>query len=103
MEIAMPQQSNLHVYLEWTKQRIDEMDATLASVETKVGQMSVDSKAKAQQLLAELKKRREEFQAKAKANAQASEAALRATLAQLETQWEGFEAQVKAYFETTGK
>jgi hypothetical protein len=102
---AMPQQSSLHVYLEWTKQRIDEMDATLASLEIKAGQMTAASRAKAEQLLAELKKRGEEFRAKAKANVniQTSEAALRATQAQLETQWEGFEAQVKAYFETTGK
>ena len=40
----MPQQSSLHVYLEWTKQRINEMDATLASLETKAGQMSAASK-----------------------------------------------------------
>jgi multimeric flavodoxin WrbA len=99
----MPQQSRAHVYLEWTKQRIDEMDATLASLETKAGQMSAESKAMAERLLAQLKKRREEFQAKAKSNAQESEAVLQASQAQLETLWVDFEAQVKAYFETTGK
>jgi len=41
----------MHAYLNWTKQRIDEMDATLASLEAKVSQLKVDSKAKADHLL----------------------------------------------------
>ena len=31
----MPEQSSLHVYLNWAKERIDEMDAALASFEAK--------------------------------------------------------------------
>ena len=50
-----------------------------------------------------MKKRRDEFQAKAKAQAQAGEAAMQANKAQLESQWRGFEAQVKTYFDTVGK
>lgn len=100
---AMTQQSSLHVYLEWTKQRIGEMDAALASLEAKTSKMSADAKVKAEQLLAELRKRRDEFQAKSKTNAQAGEAALRAAHAQLETQWQGFEAQLKLYLDTAGK
>jgi hypothetical protein len=45
---------------------------------------------------------RKEFQAKAKAQAQAGEAALQANKEQLESQWRSFEAQVKAYFESVG-
>jgi hypothetical protein len=50
-----------------------------------------------------LKKRRDEFQAKAKAQAEGSEATWQAAKAQLESQWNGFEAQIKTYFETVGK
>ena len=32
MEAIMAEQSSMHSYLEWTKQRIDEMDAVLASL-----------------------------------------------------------------------
>ena len=46
----MPEQSSVHAYLNWTKQRIDEMDATLASLETKAGQVKAESKAKADQI-----------------------------------------------------
>ena len=97
----MAEQSSVHSYLNWTKQRIDEMDATLASLEAKAGQVKAESKTKAEQTIADLKKRRDEFQAKAKT--QAGEAAMQASKAQLESQWHGFEAQVKTYFDTVGK
>ena len=99
----MSQESSMHVYLNWTKERIDEMDATLASLEAKAAQVKADSKVKAEQLVADLKKRRDAFKADAKAKAQVGEAALHGAKAQLESQWKGFEAQVKAYFDTVGK
>lgn len=99
----MSQESSMHVYLNWTKERIDEMDATLASLEAKATQVKADSKAKADQLIADLKNRRDEFRANAKTQAQAGEAALHAAKAQLESQWTGFEKQVKAYFDTVGQ
>lgn len=92
-----------HFYLNWTKQRIDEMNATLASLESAASDMNADSKAKADQLIADLKKRRDAFQAKANAGVEAGEAALQAAKAQLESQWPPFETQVKAYFETTAQ
>ena len=99
----MPERSSMYFYLDWTKQRIDEMDATLASLEAEASRMKADSKAKADQLIADLKKQRDEFQAKAKAGLEACEVALQAAKAQLESQWPPFEAQVKAYFETTAQ
>ena len=99
----MPEQSSVHPYLNWTKERIDEMDATLASLEAKAGQVQADSKVKADLLIADMKKRRDEFQAQAKSQAQTAGAALEANKAQLESQWRAFEAQVKTYFDTVGK
>ena len=99
----MSEHSSMHIYLNWTKQRLDEMDAALASLEAKASQQKTDTKAKSDQLIADLKKRRDEFQAKAKAQAEAGEAVWQAAKTQLESQWNGFEAQVKTYFETVGK
>ena len=48
----MAEQSSMHFYLNWTKERIDEMDAALASLEAKASQVQADSKAKADQLIA---------------------------------------------------
>ena len=46
----MSAQSSMHFYLNWAKERIDEMDATLASLEAKASRVQADSKVKADQL-----------------------------------------------------
>ena len=99
----MPEQSSVHFYLNWAKERIDEMDAALASLEVKANEVKADSRVKADQLIADLKKRRDEFQASLKAQGEAAEATWARTKAELEPQWNGFEAQVKTYFESAGK
>ena len=71
----MPEQSSMHFCLTWAKERIDEMDAALASLEVKANQAKAASKVKGEQQIADLKKRREEFQATLKAQAEAGEAA----------------------------
>jgi hypothetical protein len=103
MEATMSQQSSVHFYLNWAKERIDEMDAALASLEAKAGQVQADSKVKADQFIADLKKRRDEFQATAKKQAAEGEAAWQRAKTQLESQWHAFEAEVKTYFDTFGK
>lgn len=99
----MAAQSSMHFYLNWAKERIDEMDAVLASLEAKAGQAKAESATKADQLVADLKKRRDEFQALLKEQADAGEAAWARAKADMETQWSGFEVQVKTYFESAGK
>src|SRR5271165_2487073 len=99
----MPEQSSMHLYLNWAKERIDEMDAALASLEAKASQAKSDSKVKTDQVIADLKKRRDGFQASIKTQAEAGEAVWARTKADLQTQWDGFEAQVKSYFESAGR
>ncbi len=99
----MAEQSSMHSYLNWAKQRIDEMDATLASLEAKAGQVQADSKVKANQLIADLKKQRDEFQANVNKQAIATEAARESNKAQLDSQWKDFEAQVRTYIDTVAK
>lgn len=99
----MPEQSSMHFYLNWAKERIDEMDAALVSLEGMAGQAKAEAKIKADQLVADLKKRRDEFQASLKTQAEAGEAAWVRAKANMETQWSGFEAQVRTYFESAGK
>jgi hypothetical protein len=103
MEAIMPEQSKMHFYLNWAKERIDEMDATLASLEVRASQVQADSKVKAKELISELTKRRDEFQIILKKEADAGEAAWERAKKQLEAHWNEFEAQVKAYIETIGK
>ncbi len=99
----MPEQSSMHFYLSWAKERIDEMDATLASLEARAKQLRADSKVKTDQLVDELSKQRDAFKATVKTQAEAGEAVWARTRADLDRQWGDFEARVKTYFETVGK
>jgi gas vesicle protein len=99
----MPAQSSAHFYFNWTKERIDEMDAILASLEAKAGEVQADSRIRAEQLIADLHKKRDEFQKTAKRQADAGEAMWLHTKSQLEGTWKGFETEVKRYVETYGK
>ena len=99
----MPAQSSMHFYFDWAKERIDEMDAVLASLEAKAGEVQSESRSKADLLIADLHKKRDEFQEVAKKQADAGEAAWLRTKSQLEGTWNGFEIEVKKYVETFGK
>ncbi len=99
----MTTQSRMHFYVNWAKARLDEMDAALACIETKADQVREDSKKNAQNLMAELKRRRDEYEATLKAQVEAGEEAWGRTKAQLETQAKAFDADVKTYMETVAK
>jgi DNA repair exonuclease SbcCD ATPase subunit len=99
----MATHSRIHFYLNWAKERIDEMDATLASLESKVSEVHADARVKANQVLADLGKKRDDFQSTVKKQAEANEAAWIKAKAQLETEWSAFETEVKKYVDTFGK
>ncbi|MDE5445352.1 hypothetical protein GWG65_28755 [Bradyrhizobium sp. CSA207] len=99
----MSEQSSMHFYLNSAKERIDEMDAALASFEVKATEAKAESMVKADQIIADLKRRRDEFQAQLKTQAEAGEAAWARAKPELEKHWTGFEAQMKTYFESAGK
>jgi hypothetical protein len=52
----MSKHSAIHFYLSWAKERMDEMDATLASLEGKISEVHADARAKANQALSDMKK-----------------------------------------------
>jgi cell division septum initiation protein DivIVA len=74
MEATMASQS-MHFYLNWAKERIDEMDAMLASLEQNAGRVQADASVKADQLMADLRKKRHEFQDAIKKQTEAGEVA----------------------------
>ena len=43
----MPAQSSVHFYLNWAKERLDEMDAALAVVDGQIAKMQAEARAKA--------------------------------------------------------
>ena len=99
----MPTHSSIHFYLNWAKERIDEMDATLASLESKIGEVQADARVKADKVLADLRQKRDDFLATVKKQAEANEAAWIKAKGQLEFEWNSFETEVRKYVDTFGK
>jgi hypothetical protein len=99
----MPMQSSVHFFLNWTKERIDEMDATLASLESKVAEMGAESRAKADQFISDLRQKRTEFEKTVKKQGEEGGAAWEAIKVRLESQWKSFEIEIEKYFETFGR
>ena len=97
------QTSSAHFFLSWAKERIDEMDATLASLESKAVQMQAQTRVKADQFIVEMKKKRDQFETTVKKQADAGEAAWDSAKPRLETELKGFQAETQKYFETFGK
>ncbi len=99
----MATQSSVHYFLNWSKERIDEMDAALASLEAKGGEIRADLRVKANQALADLRKKRDEFKDIVKKQAEADEAAWTRAKSQLDADWTRFETEVQKYVETFGE
>jgi len=95
--------SSIHYYVDWAKERLDEMDATIASFEGKVGGVEAASREKADKVLHDLRKQRDNFQATIKKQSDANEAAWISAKPKLEAAWNSFEAEVKAYIGGFGK
>lgn len=95
--------SSMHFYLNWAKERIDEMDALLSTMESKAREVEAESRSKADNLIADLHEKRDEFQEAINKQAAAGETAWLRTKAQLETMWRNFEGEAQKYVETFGK
>jgi hypothetical protein len=99
----MSAQDNIQFYINWAKERLGEMEATLTSLEGKIGGVQAEVRGMADKVLTELRRKRDEFSDVIKKNAEANEAAWVAAKAKLETDWKTFEADVTKYVESFGK
>ena len=94
---------SVHVSIDWAKERLDEMDATLASLEKKVGELKSENRAAAERAIVEMREQREAFKQTIEAKKQASEAEWQQTKAMLESRWIAFEAAVQKWVDATGQ
>jgi ElaB/YqjD/DUF883 family membrane-anchored ribosome-binding protein len=99
----MQTESNVHFYVNWAKERLDEMEAVLTSLGSKVGEVQVEARDKADKALADLRKSRDIFRDTVKERAEANEATWAKAKAGLEPEWNSFEAEVKKYVESFSK
>jgi hypothetical protein len=98
----MATQGNIHFFTIWAKERLDEMDAAVTSLEGKLAEVQSDVRDKATKALADLRKQRDDFRDTIKKQAEANEAAWIQAKTRLESDWRTFEAEVKTYFESFG-
>ena len=91
--------SSAHFYLNWAKERIDEMDAVLTSLEGKSAQVTASASAAAEKIVADLRTRRDAFMSEMQQLAGASESAWLQAKTRLEGDWTIFQVDVKKYVE----
>jgi len=99
----MPEHSAIHFYLNWAKERIDEMDATLASLEAKASELQADARSKANQALADMRKKRDDFRDTLKKQSDANEAVWIKEKTRLQSEWNAFETEVEKYIESSSQ
>jgi ElaB/YqjD/DUF883 family membrane-anchored ribosome-binding protein len=99
----MSEHSAIHFYLNWAKERIDEMDATLATLEAKASELQDDARAKANQALADMRKKRDDFRDTLKKQADANEAVWIKEKSRLQSEWNAFEAEVEKYIDSSSQ
>ncbi len=99
----MSDQSRMHPYLDWAKARIDEMDATLASIERQFGKMETNTQVKVEGLLTAMRNEREAFVENLKKQTRTGEAAIAGAKDNMEAHWNAFEVKLQKYIEDAGK
>ena len=99
----MPTPDAVQFFLNWAKERTDEMDATLASLESKTRELEATTRADANRSIEALRAQRDAFREAVAKQAQAGEAAWTRAAKDLEAQWADFENDVGQYFENSGK
>ena len=95
----MTKHSSIHEYVNWAKERLDEMDASVAALEERVRHQKADAKAKGEKVIADLKAKRNAFAANVKKQADAGAAAWEHAKSELESSWQQFECELDAYLD----
>jgi hypothetical protein len=90
-------------YLGWLKERLNEIDATLASFEHSAKKLQADARTKAEKALADVRAARDDFQKSINEHGQATEAAFASAKKALEARWTAFEAAVPTFLEAAGQ
>ena len=91
------------MYLDWAKARLDEVDATVASLVKTAGKVQGEGRTKADHALADIRARGDAFRKAIAAQREGSEAAWSKAKTVLEADWKAFEASVQEYVDAAGQ
>ena len=99
---AKPDPLGAHAAIEWARERLLEIDATLATLEEDAGRLRDDASKRADDAIAKLRATRDAYGAKFDAvladGRQQTEATVAEARAALEAQWSEFERELEGYF-----
>ena len=98
-----PTQGSAHFYVDWAKERLDEVDATLTSLDSKVDELRGDARAKADGALADMRARRDALRKAMQKDSQTNEATFAQAKAAMEGEWNAFETSVQHYVDAAGQ
>ena len=93
----------VHVYLDWARERLDEVEATLTSLGKTAGKLQGEARAKADRALVDMRARGDSFRKAIAREGEGGEAAWGKAKALLETDWKAFEASVQEYVDAAGQ
>jgi hypothetical protein len=99
--MTMVEHSNIHHFTEWAKARLDEMEATVATLEIKTGELQQDARSTAEAALSDMRARRDAFKMFVDQNRDKNEAAWKSGIAKLESDWDAFESDVEQHVKAT--
>jgi len=99
----MPDQNLMHYYFNWSKERIDEMNAALTSFERQFDRLQSEARSQAQTALTNMRATRDAFRDTMTRQAKAGESDWVRAKSDLESQWENFATQADKYVDTLGK
>jgi len=99
----METHSSAHVYLEWIKGRVDEIDTTLASLEGCAAKLYGDARAKADRAVTDMHQVRDTFGRMMEQQAKAGQETLAQSKEALNNQWALFERSFQTYLDAAGK
>ncbi len=97
----MTNETYAHPFLNWAKERLNEIDATLTSIEARAGTLQADTKKQAENALSEIRTQREVFKEAIQNQKADSEAGWTSAKSGLEANWTSFEAYVQKYLNET--
>lgn len=96
----MPEERRIHEYLEWAKQKLDEVEATLVALDGSVEALKKDARTEADGAIARIRTARDAFKAKVDAirpDAAAAKVAADKVYATAETEWTEVELAFQDY------
>ncbi len=96
----MAKESGVHAYTDWAKGRLDEMDATVSSMEAHIKELQARGQANAEAALAEMKAKRDAFSAEIDKSRASGEAAWADIVSQMQANWSAFETATKNYMDS---